>query len=109
MNKEQIDKRIEIVCKEFTGQMPILYQMVGMIIVGRLFGWRVIRLTASRSLWKKTTQAFGDPKLLMPERGVLAHKSVGLKISDQLGEYWDFINGNKPRDEIPLHDRKMIV
>ena len=109
MNKEQVDKRIEIVCKEFTGQMPTLYQMVGMIVVGRLFGWRVIRLTASRSLWEKTTRAFGDPKLLMPERGVLAYKSVGLKISDQMGEYWALIKGEVSRDGLPARDRKMII
>jgi hypothetical protein len=110
MNKEQLNERIEKVCEEFKGQIPDLYSMVGVVIVGRLFGWRVVRLTASRRVWTMTTKWFGDPKELMPERGRLAYKSVGLKIIDQIGDYWDFIKGNDcPRDDLPARERKLLT
>jgi hypothetical protein len=109
MNKEQLNKRIEEVCEDFKGQIPDLYQMVGIVIVGRLFGWRVIRLTASRSMWAKVTRVFGDPKEWMPEYGRLAHKSVGLKLVEQIGDFWDFINGNHSREGLTPHDRKAII
>jgi hypothetical protein len=51
---------------------------------------------------------FGDPKKLMPERGKYYGKSVGMKIIDKTGDYWDIIAGNVPRDNLPLHDRKML-
>ena len=109
MTKDELDIRIEQVCKEFKGQIPDLYQMVGIVIVGRMFGWRVVRLTASRSMWARVTRTFGDPKIWMPERGLLAHKSCGLALVDKLGDYWNFINGNRSREELSTEDRKMIM
>lgn len=106
MNKEQLNERIETVCKDFRGQAPDLYQMVGIVMVGRLFGWRVIRLTVSRRMWVMVTKAFGDPKEWMPEEGLLAHKSVGLQVVKRLGDYWDFINGVIPRDGFSEKERK---
>lgn len=109
MNKEQLEKRIEEVSEQFKGQIPDLYQMVGILVVGRLFGWRVVRLTCSRRVWSLTTKWFGDPKQYMPERGRLAYKSLGLALVDKLGDYWDFINGATPRDDISLQTRKMLT
>lgn len=109
MNKEQLDSRIEQVCEQFTGQIPDLFQIIGIMVVGRLFGWRVVRLTCSRRVWMLATKWFGDPKDFMPERGRLAHKSLGLALVDKLGNYWDFINGVTPRDDFSLRTRKMLV
>ena len=39
----------------------------------------------------------------MPERGPLAHKSIGLKISDDLGHYWEIIQGVV---KVPQAERK---
>lgn len=109
MNREQLNDRIEQVCESFQGQIPDLFQMIGIVMVGRLFGWRVVRLTASRRMWTMVTKIFGDPKLLMPERGRLAHKSVGLKMMDELGGYWDFVRGSAPRDDFPSEQRKAVM
>ncbi len=109
MNKEQLNERIEQVCKDYVGPIPELYSMVGAVIVGRLFGWRVVRLTVSRRIWTMMTKAFGDPKQLMPDRGPLAYKSVGLKLVDQWGDYWDFVRGSAPREGLSPQDRKAII
>jgi hypothetical protein len=105
INDEELMKRIEQVSTEFSGQIDDLYEAIGMITTGRLFGWRVMRLASSRSCWTMATKLFGDPKLLMPERGVLAHKSFGLKVCDKTGEYWEVVKGH-----IPVHgsERKLI-
>jgi hypothetical protein len=109
MNKEQLNQRIDEVCKDFKGQIPDLYQMVGIVIVGRLFGWKVVRLTVSRRMWMMVSRTFGDPKEWMPERGTLAYKSLGLKTIDKIGDYWDFIKGNQPREGFPPEERKAIL
>jgi hypothetical protein len=99
--------KIEDVTKEYSGLIDHLYEAVGMIVVGRLFGWRVMRLVSSRRCWSLASEIFGDPKELMPERGRYAHKSYGLRIVDAVGGYWDFIKGK--RDAMLLQDRKRTV
>jgi hypothetical protein len=41
----------------------------------------------------------------MPERGRLAHKSIGLAIVDKVGDYWEVIQGKIPIDR---EQRKLI-
>jgi hypothetical protein len=109
MTDDELLKLIDRQAETFKGQITTLYQVVGIIVVGRLFGWRVVRLTIRPSVWRQIGQLFGDPKELMPERGRLAHRSVGLKITDELGEYWSIIRGSTSREEISSTDRKMIM
>jgi hypothetical protein len=106
MNREQMNDEIEQVCESFQGQFPDLFQMVGIVVVGRLFGWRVIRLVVPRRIWTMLMRTFGDPKVWMPERGRLAYKSSGLKMVESMGDYWGFIRGSVRR-EIP--DKNLAI
>ena len=90
---EDLIKKVDEVLTEYRGQIDQLATIVGMIVLGRLLGWRVIRLVMSRDNWAKGNKLFGDLKDYMPERGPLAHKSVALKISDKLGIYWEMVKG----------------
>lgn len=104
MTDEELMIKIDEVTKDFRGQIDDLYAVVGMIVVGRLLGWRVMRLVSPRRTWSNATKLFGDPKTLMLERGKYAHKSVGLAIADKLGDYWAVIRGHTP---VSMHDRKL--
>lgn len=101
-------KKIDTVATEFKGSLDDLQAAVGMLAVGRLYGWRVTRLVSSKRHWSVACKLFGDLKEILPERGVLAHKSVGLAIVDKAENYWDIVAGNVSRDSLPLHERKMI-
>lgn len=103
---EELLKKIEEVSTNFKGQLDDLTEAIGIVIAGRLFGWKVMRLVNSKRSWGVACRLFGDLKEFLPERGVLAHKSVGLAIVDKAGVYWDFINGVVNRDDLPLHERK---
>lgn len=100
--------KVEEVTKGFSGQLDQLYETVGMMMLGRLLGWRVMRLVSSRRCWMMATKLFGDVKELLPEKGKYYKKSVGFRIIDGAGDYWDFIKGNVSRDDLPLHQRKML-
>lgn len=106
---KQIIPMIETECANFHGQLDDLYQACGLMIAGQLFGWRVMRLIAVRSNWRMATRLFGrhapqgDIKLLMPEYGPLAHKSVGLKLIEDVAHYWAVIQGAQT---IPRADKK---
>lgn len=106
MTDEELLKKIDYVCANFVGQLDDLQAAVGMLVTGRLFGWRVIRLISSRRHWSVACNLFGDLKELLPERGVLAHKSAGLVIVDKAGDYWEYVKGHKP---LPSHERKQIA
>jgi len=108
MSEEQMIKKIEEVSAAFVGQLDDLQAAVGMLAVGRLYGWRVTRLISSKRHWSVACKLFGDLKELLPPEGVLAHKSVGLEIVDKAQNYWDIVAGNVSRDALPLHKRKMI-
>jgi hypothetical protein len=105
---EELIVKIEEVTKDFSGQLDHLYEAIGMIMSGRLLGWRVMRIVSSRRCWMMASKLFGDPKLLMPERGKYYYKSVGMKIIDTAGDYMEFIRGTVSRDDLPLHQRKML-
>lgn len=107
ITEQELLQKIEEVSSNYVGQLDDLQAAVGMLAVGRLYGWRVARLISSKRHWAVACRLFGDLKELLPERGVLAHKSVGLAVVDKAGNYWDFIAGNVSRDSLPIHDRKM--
>jgi hypothetical protein len=100
-------KRIDEVTDNFTGRLDDFYTVVGMVVVGRLIGWRAIRLVSSRRVWAMACKLFGDLKTgeIIPERGVYARKSVGLAIVDKVGGYWDIVKGI---NHMPIEDRKLI-
>lgn len=96
---KELNDKIEELCENYHGQLDDLYQVVGMIVVGRLFGWRVMRLVSTRPNWHKSAELFGDVKDWMPERGRFAHRSWGLKIADDLGKFWHIVRGTVKLDQ----------
>lgn len=106
MTDEDMLNQIDQVSGEFKGQLDDLYKIVGMIVIGRLYGWRVVRLVSTRRLWAHANRYFGDVKEFMPERGKYAHKSLGLKIADELGEFRNIVLGVV---SVPAEEKKKIT
>lgn len=108
MDDQELHARIETVAESYRGFFPDLCMMVGIVILGRYFGWRIVRLTCPRRIWGLTVKWFGDPKTFMPDRGRLAYKSVGLAIVDKIGDFWGIVRGSTPRDDLSDEDRKLL-
>lgn len=108
INDEELMKKIDQVSTEFKGQIDDLQAAVGLVMVGRLYGWRVMRLTCSRRHWMVACKLFGGVKEILPERTILSDKSLALRVVDKTGDYWDFVAGNVSRDHLPLRERKMV-
>jgi hypothetical protein len=106
---EELMQLIERVTEEFEGDLDEFNKAVGMLVVGRLLGWRVQRLVSPRSTWTLASKWFGDPKKLMPDRGPFSRKSVGLAIVDRLGDYWGIIRGSSSRAEVTAEQRRMVT
>lgn len=93
--KPELSQKIEHLCSEYHGQLDDLYQAIGVVVAGQLFGWRVMRLVSTRSNWKVATELFGDLKDpdVMPEYGIHAERSIGLQLTRELGDYWKVVRG----------------
>lgn len=109
LTDEEMMIKIDDVIANFKGQLDDLQAAVGMVMIGRLYGWRVVRLISSNRHWRFACETFGDLKEFLPERGVYAHKSVGLKVVDATGDYWNLITGKGNREALPLHQRKAVI
>lgn len=105
ISDEELTIIIEDVTKNFHGQIDHLYEAVGMIVIGRYFGWKVMRLASSRRCWTTATKLFGDPKLLMKDEEKYAYKSFGLAAVKLVNDYWGVIMGHKP---LPMSERRLI-
>jgi hypothetical protein len=107
LSDEEINALIDKVSAEFVGQLDDLMAAIGLLTMGKLYGWRVMCLIASRRHWRITNEIFGDVKKMLPERGKYAHRSWGLKMADKLGNYWDLIRGTT--QVIPEKQRRAVV
>jgi hypothetical protein len=104
-DKERLElfARIEKVVEAYEGEVPDLNAVVGMVVVGRLCGWKAQRLVVPGRIWTLAVELFGDPKQFLPARTPLGdHKSVALHVSDRAGEYWDYV---KRKLSMPLEKR----
>lgn len=94
---------------EYTGLGGNLISAVGILVLSRIYGWKVMRLISSRRQWNLANEIFGDIKTVTPDRGEYARKSVGLAIADKIGNYWAFMRGEKNSKDDLDKSRKMLV
>lgn len=104
---EEMLKRIELVCETYSGQGDKLAEVIGLIVMGRFYGWRVVRLASPSRSWPLAVRLFGDLTSgdLMPERGRFAHRSFGLKIVDGMKDYWEVVRRHV---SVPASELRMI-
>jgi len=107
MTPEQLSNQIESIVTEYTGSVHDLYSAIGVLAVGDKLGWRVLRMTLSRRSYAKYQKILGmDFKLVFPEEGLHARKSVGLDISKKLNNFWNVVKGI---ETIDADSKKMLV
>ena len=103
---DELLANIEKALDNFEGDLTEFYTAVGLVVVGRLMGWKVMRLVSTRKQWDMANRLFGDikqPGYILRERDRYAYRSKGLAIADSLGNYWDYIKGHC---HMPLSDRR---
>jgi hypothetical protein len=87
--------KIDDLASAFGGQIDELESAIGMLFLGRLFGWKVLVLVHNKRTIRKYEQILGiDVRKAFPEVGPLASKSVGLSVVDKLGEFWKAVSGD---------------
>lgn len=96
-----LEDRVEAITKDYTGSIHDLYSAVGVLAIGQLVGWRVLRITLGMSTYAKYQRILGvDFKVEFPERGNYAKKSLALDMVDGLKNFWDVVKGKDKIDPI---------
>jgi hypothetical protein len=93
------------VAQAFKGQFDELESALGMLLLGRVYGWKVLALIHNKRTIKKYEQILGiDVREFFPEVGPLAQKSVGFVAVEKLGAFWKAVSG-----EVKVEDRRMLT
>lgn len=97
--KQALDliKQVEQATFEYEGVFDELENALGMLMMGRLVGWRVLVLIHNKRTIRKYEQILGgiDIRAVFPEEGPLAHKSIGLELAKKLGNFWKAVSGEQ--------------
>jgi hypothetical protein len=98
-------QRIKEAALEYSGLFPVFSAAVGTLIVGKLFGWKVLRIIHSGAVYAKYQRILGIQFAeVCPEEGPLWERSAGYATVKALNEFWKGVRG-----QIPLDDRQIIT
>ena len=97
MKDQQIISHVDKVTKAFQGNINELEQAIGVWVVGRQFGWKVMLLVHDRKTLAKYEKMLGiDFRKELPEIGEYAHKSVAWKAFQKFTNFWKAVKGEIP-------------
>lgn len=114
-SRDEVERLICRASWEFHGQADDLYMAIGCLVVGRLYGWRILRLTLSPKNYARYQRIlalgldepgeFHFNKWMRAEER-LAYKSIGLKLANLAGDFWAAVKGRFT--DMPLHMRREV-
>ncbi len=95
MSEREMQKVIDTAIDDFNGSLSNLSNAVGMLVVGRRYGWRVILLTHSPSTIRKYLKILGLKTLrdVLPEVGELANRSNSWRLVEGTTNFWKAVRG----------------
>ncbi|WP_293006812.1 hypothetical protein [Nitrosomonas sp.] len=98
---------IEIINKateKFHGQIEELHNAIGMLMTGRLFGWRVLVIFHNKRTIRKYEEILCiNIREMFPPEGPLAYKSIGYDVACKLSNFWKAVSG-----DIKIDNRREI-
>lgn len=80
--------------KKFRGNLGELETAIGMLAIGRLYGWKVLYLIHIRSTVRKYEKILGiNVRELLPETAECTEKSAAYLAVKKLGSFWKAVKG----------------
>ena len=99
---KDIISHIDTVTKSFRGNINELEQAIGVWIVGREFGWKVMLLVHDRKTLAKYEKILGiNFRFELEEVGPFAHKSVAWRAFQKFTNFWKAVRGEIPGIKSP--------
>lgn len=113
MTNDDLVKHLDAVCNKYRGEATQLETAIGMLVLGRTLGWRVMYLIHSASTVRKYEKILGlKLRDILPEYTEQSKRSNAyklLKIADGIKNFWKAVNGVYPNiKSTQLSDRHEI-
>lgn len=97
MDDKEFIKIINTATERFHGNLSHLENAIGMLALGRYYGWRVLYLIHSPRTVKKYSQILDvDLRECLPEKSTLTHQSYAWKALQKLQgvkDFWKAVRG----------------
>jgi len=100
MSTADLLSHIDSVASEYKGDSHVLFSAIGAVFVGRLYGWRVIRVVLSTSTYAKYQKVLAlDFKSVMSPETSLSDRSLAYKVVKNLKAFWAIVRGQVPIED----------
>ncbi len=100
MTDEELIAHLDAVMKIYKGDTEVLRHAVGAVMFGRIYGWRVLRITTSSGAYTKYQRILGlDFKEVLPETTDISERSLAYKIVKKLNNFWKVVRGQVALEE----------
>lgn len=95
MNDKDILAIVDRAADGYQGDLDELESAIGMLMLGRHYGWRVMMLIHTQATIRKYLRILGLQNLrdVLPEVGVLAHRSRAWRLVNGTTKFWDVVRG----------------
>ena len=88
--KEQLEKAT----REYLGNGNTLESALGAVFVGRVYGWRVLKMMHNPTTYANYEKILGIKfRDICKEETKLTQKNVGMKIVAKWNNFWDVVRG----------------
>ncbi|MFC1536995.1 hypothetical protein ACFL48_04190 [Pseudomonadota bacterium] len=102
---QELINRVNERAYKFSGNFDELEKAVGMLFMGRLFGWKVLALMHNKRTIRKYENILDiQIREFFKEEGPLSSHLPSYELVKKLGNYWKAVSG-----EFKLEDRREIA
>ena len=103
-------KRLDETIARFHGQIDELESAVGMFMIGRLIGWKLLFIIHNKRTIRKYEEILGiNVREEFQEEGPFADKSVALNLIKKLGGFWKAVSGEHKDEELKEKRRELTL
>lgn len=100
MTDSELIAHLDAVMKVYKGDTEVLRNAVGAVMFGRIYGWRVLRITTSSGAYTKYQRILGlDFKDVLEETTPLSDRSLAYVIVKKLNNFWKVVRGQEPLED----------
>jgi hypothetical protein len=94
MTNDELVAHIEHVIANYEGDAESLSGAIGALMIGRSYGWRVLRIVIAGSSYTKYQRILGlEFKSVLPAVTEMSKRSRGYVIVTRLKNFWDVVRG----------------
>ena len=95
---------VEQAMLRYVGAADELESAIGMLFVGRRYGWKVLALIHNKRTLRKYEEILGiQVREYFGPTGLLTHRSIGYQVTETLKNFWKAVSG-----EVKIEGRREL-